>query len=75
MCSYLFACRISRSLGSYSDIDTVIGEDEGGVTGCEFGGRHLDCLETVSVLGSTELQVQMSMRDLLTRSCCVVPFL
>jgi hypothetical protein len=27
---------------SYSDVDTVIGEDESGVGGCELRGRHCD---------------------------------
>ena len=27
---------------SYSDVDTVIGEDESGVRGGELGGRHCD---------------------------------
>jgi hypothetical protein len=27
---------------SYSDVDTVIGEDEGGVGSCKLGGRHCD---------------------------------
>jgi hypothetical protein len=27
---------------SYSDVDTVIGEDESGVGGCKLGGRHCD---------------------------------
>ena len=26
--------------GAYGDLDTVIREDEGGVGGCELGGRH-----------------------------------
>ena len=28
----------------YSDVDTVIGEDEGRVRGGKFGGRHGDCV-------------------------------
>ena len=27
---------------AYSDVDAVIGEDEGGVGGCELGSRHCD---------------------------------
>lgn len=30
---------------AYSDIDTVIGQDESGVRGGELGGRHYDCIE------------------------------
>ena len=34
----------------YSDVDTVIGEDESGVGGCELGGRHCDgCVWIVRV--------------------------
>lgn len=25
---------------NYGDIDTIVREDEGGVGGCELGGRH-----------------------------------
>ena len=27
---------------TYGDLDTVIGQDEGGVGGCELGGRHCE---------------------------------
>lgn len=35
----------------YSDIDAIIGEDEGGVGGCEFSSRHFDWfIETATSL-------------------------
>jgi hypothetical protein len=38
----LAAVRTMAPGGPYSDIDTVIGEDESGVGGCELRGRHCD---------------------------------
>jgi hypothetical protein len=41
----------NRSEISYGDVDTVIGEDESGVGGCELGGRHCDVVRlTVSCI-------------------------
>ena len=37
----------------YCDVYAVICEDEGGVGGCELGGRHFDCI----CLGGGELIV------------------
>jgi hypothetical protein len=43
-CSDIAVRKVSRRWDSYSNIDTVIRKNEGGVTGCEFGVRHLDGL-------------------------------
>jgi hypothetical protein len=41
---------------SYSDVDTVIGEDESGVGGCELGGRHCDvCCDRGIVVKSSRV--------------------
>lgn len=40
------SCGSQRGIvvGAYSDLDTIIGEDERSVRGCEFGVRHFDGL-------------------------------
>lgn len=37
------------SVGSYSDIDTIIGEDQSGVGGCELGVRHCEDLRLLEL--------------------------
>lgn len=37
------------SVGSYSDIDTIIGEDQSGVGGCELGVRHCEGLRLLEL--------------------------
>ena len=36
-------------MGSYSDIDTIIGEDQSGVGGCELGVRHCEGLRLLEL--------------------------
>ena len=48
LCSQLI-----EGLGAYSDINTVIREDEGGVGGCKLGGRH--CVRLFSLVVVVEI--------------------
>jgi hypothetical protein len=58
-------------VGSYSDIDTIIGEDQSGVGGCELGVRHCEDLRLLELdynsMMKTECVVALTDRMLLCR--------
>jgi hypothetical protein len=65
----------NRSEISYGDIDTVIGEDESGVGGCELGGRHCDvvrerCGVYSRMLFATKVELVASAASKLSEGDC-----
>lgn len=52
------------SVGSYSDIDTIIGEDQSGVGGCELGVRHCEGLRLLELECISEMKPNGSWHSL-----------
>jgi len=52
--------RVGSRSNTYGDLDTVIGQDEGGVGGSELGGRHCDVFCVVVVEQSSLIEMPFS---------------